>query len=231
MPWGVAAAAGVSILGGIIGQNSASNNMNNVESVGDPIQSSQAGLGSTLVNALQSPSTAANANVLNGTGQQLANLIANPGSATQTAQYQAQLQQGLAATNSTLSAQGLNGSGAQSVALNNYASSSAQNQYNTQLTQLSGLYGQSQSASSNYLNQLLSATTAGTGSTADALAGILGNNNSNGSASTAGITSGIGSLLGLATNSLSSGSLGSNSSTDAALSTSGDLGLSQMLGY
>ena len=90
------------------------------------------------VNNQTMPTTSA----LQGTGQQLANLVQNPNSVFQTAQYQSALNQGLSATNTGLAAAGLNGSGNQLAALQNYGTTQANNAYNTQVSQLSGLYNQ-----------------------------------------------------------------------------------------
>lgn len=90
---------------------------------------------------------------LSNTGTQLANLIANPASALQSASYQSALNQGLSATNTGLAASGLNGSGNQLAALQNYATSSANSQYNTQVSQLSSLYNQALSANQQMFNQ------------------------------------------------------------------------------
>lgn len=84
------------------------------------------------------------ASSLNGQqfGQQINNLVANPDSVYDTAQYKAAFGQGQNAVNSTLAAQGLNASGNQLAALQNYGQSFGQQAYGTQLSQLSGLYGQ-----------------------------------------------------------------------------------------
>lgn len=75
-------------------------------------------------------------------GQQINQLVADPSSVFDTAQYKAAFGQGQSAVNSTLAAQGLNASGNQLAALQGYGQTFGQNAYNTQLSQLSGLYGQ-----------------------------------------------------------------------------------------
>lgn len=75
-------------------------------------------------------------------GAQAAALMANPSSIYQTPQYQAAFGQGQNAVNATLAAQGLNASGNQLAALQSYGQTFGQNAFNTQLSQLSGLYGQ-----------------------------------------------------------------------------------------
>lgn len=92
-------------------------------------------------------------NSLNGIGNQLANLVKNPDSVYQSQQYQSQLAQGLSAANAGLGAQGLNGSGNQMAALQNVGQATASNAYNTQLSQLSGLYSQSLQANQQGFNQ------------------------------------------------------------------------------
>lgn len=89
-----------------------------------------------------------------GIGRQLTNLVNNPGSITSTPGYQAAFGQGQSAVNSTLAAQGLNASGNQMAALQNYGQSFEQNAYNTQLSQLSGLYGQALGANQQAFGQL-----------------------------------------------------------------------------
>lgn len=87
-------------------------------------------------------------------GGMIANLVANPSSIYQTPQYQAAFGQGQSAVNSTLAAQGLNASGNQLAALQSYGQTFGQNAYNTQLSQLSGLYGQALGANQQGYNQL-----------------------------------------------------------------------------
>lgn len=88
-----------------------------------------------------------------GFGQQINNLVSNPSSIYQTPQYQAAFGQGQNAVNSTLAAQGLNASGNQLAALQSYGQSFGQNAYNTQLQQLSGLYGQALGANQQQYSQ------------------------------------------------------------------------------
>jgi hypothetical protein len=97
-------------------------------------------------------------NALNGQGfaNQINNLVANPSSVYQTPQYQAAFGQGQNAVNATLAAQGLNASGNQLAALQNYGQSFGQNAYNQQLSQLSGLYGQALGGNQQGFNQLQS---------------------------------------------------------------------------
>lgn len=125
-----------------------------------------------FVNNQSAPLTGA----LNGQGyaQQINNLVANPSSVEQSAGYQAALGQGLSAANSTLAAQGLNGSGNQLAALTNYGMSFEQNAYNTQLSQLSGLYGQSLGANQQQFNQASGLNTQSYNQLAQ-LAGLQGN--------------------------------------------------------
>jgi hypothetical protein len=113
---------------------------------------------------------------LNGTNyaQQINNLVANPSSIANTPQYQAAFGQGQSAVNSTLAAQGLNGSGNQLAALQNYGMSFEQNAYNTQLQQLSGLYGQSLGANQQAFNQTTGLNTQSYNQLAQ-LAGLQGN--------------------------------------------------------
>ncbi|QQK03847.1 hypothetical protein JFN94_06705 [Burkholderia anthina] len=93
---------------------------------------------------------------LNGVsyGQQLNNLVANPSSVFSSPLYQASFQQGQNAVNSTLAAQGLNASGNQLAALQNYGQSFGANYYSTMLSQLSGLYGQALGANQQGYSQL-----------------------------------------------------------------------------
>lgn len=95
---------------------------------------------------------------LNGVsfGQQLNNLVANPSSVFSSPLYQASFQQGQNAVNSTLAAQGLNASGNQLAALQNYGQSFGANYYGTMLSQLSGLYGQALGANNQAFGQLAS---------------------------------------------------------------------------
>lgn len=122
-----------------------------------------AALGATMpainyANATQSTPTI---NALNGVGTQLANLVANPSSIYSTPQYQSAFQQGQSAVNATLGAQGLNESGNQLAALQNYGQSFGANYYNQMLTQLSGLYGQNLQANQQGFNQLATAAQLG----------------------------------------------------------------------
>lgn len=113
---------------------------------------------------------------LNGQGyaQQINNLVANPSSVENSPMYQASLQQGLSAANSSLAASGLNGSGNQLAALTNYGASFEQNAYNTQLSQLSGLYGQALGANQQQFNQASGLNTQSYNQLAQ-LAGLQGN--------------------------------------------------------
>lgn len=113
---------------------------------------------------------------LNGQGyaQQINSLVSNPSSVATSAGYQAALGQGLSAVGSTAAAQGLNGSGNQLAALQNYGTSFEQNSYNTQLSQLSGLYGQSLSANQQGYNQAAGTNTQSYNQLAQ-LAGLQGN--------------------------------------------------------
>lgn len=86
-------------------------------------------------------------------GKQLTNLVNNPSSIYSTPQYQAAFQQGQNAVNTTLAAQGLNESGNQLAALQNYGQSFGANYYGQMLTQLSGLYGQALTANNQNFNQ------------------------------------------------------------------------------
>jgi hypothetical protein len=94
-------------------------------------------------------------------GSQLSNLIANPSSIYQTPQYQAAFGQGQNAVNATLAAQGLNASGNQLAALQSYGQTFGQNAYNTDVSQLSGLYGQALGANQQGYNQLAGASQLG----------------------------------------------------------------------
>lgn len=100
---------------------------------------------------------------LNGTqiGNQLTDLINNPSSIFSTPQYQAAFGQGQNAVNATLAAQGLNASGNQLAALQNYGQSFGQQAYGTQLSQLSGLYGQALGANQQSYGQMQGAVQAG----------------------------------------------------------------------
>ncbi|MBR7969110.1 hypothetical protein [Burkholderia cenocepacia] len=99
---------------------------------------------------------------LNGVsfGQQLNNLVANPSSVFSSPLYQASFQQGQNAVNATLAAQGLNASGNQLAALQNYGQSFGANYYSTMLSQLSGLYGQALGANNQGFSQLASSASA-----------------------------------------------------------------------
>ncbi|OXI63146.1 hypothetical protein CFB47_07855 [Burkholderia sp. AU27893] len=99
---------------------------------------------------------------LNGVsfGQQLNNLVANPSSVFSSPLYQASFQQGQNAVNATLAAQGLNASGNQLAALQNYGQSFGANYYSTMLSQLSGLYGQALGANNQGFGQLASSASA-----------------------------------------------------------------------
>lgn len=105
---------------------------------------------------------------------QLNNLVANPGSVQTSAGYQAALNQGLSAVQSQGAAAGLNGSGNQMAALQNYGQSFEQNSYNNQLSQLSGLYGQSLGANQQQFNQASGINTQSYNQLAQ-LAGLQGN--------------------------------------------------------
>lgn len=97
---------------------------------------------------------------LNGAsiGNQLTNLINDPSSIYSTPQYQSAFNQGQSAVNSTLAAQGLNASGNQLAALQSYGQTFGQNAYNTQVSQLSGLYGQALGANQQAFGQLSTTT-------------------------------------------------------------------------
>jgi hypothetical protein len=140
-----------------------------------------------FVNNQSAPLTGA----LNGTNyaQQINNLVADPSSVTQTPGYQAALNQGLSAANSSMAASGLNGSGNQLAALTNYGMSFEQNAYNTQLSQLSGLYGQALGANQQQFNQASGLNTQSYNQLAQ-LAGVQGNSalNSAGQLTAAGNT-------------------------------------------
>lgn len=109
------------------------------------------GLGNFLNNTTQ-PLTGE----LSGAGTALSKLIADPSSIYDTAQYKAAFGQGQNAVNSTLAAQGLNASGNQLAALQNYGQSFGQKAYSDQVTQLSGLYSQELGANQQAFNQGLS---------------------------------------------------------------------------
>ena len=107
-------------------------------------------------------------------GQRINDLVANPSSIQSSPGYQAALQQGLSSVGTTAAAQGLNGSGNQLVALQNYGQSFEQNAYNTQLSQLSGLYGQALGANQQGYNQTTGLNTQSYNQLAQ-LAGLQGN--------------------------------------------------------
>jgi hypothetical protein len=111
--------------------------------------------GGTFGNATPSSINPGLTSALNGSsiGSQLMGLVSNPSSIYSTPQYQAAFNQGQSAVNSTLAAQGLNASGNQLAALQSYGQSFGQNAYNQQLSQLSGLYGQSLGANQQAFSQ------------------------------------------------------------------------------
>lgn len=98
---------------------------------------------------------------LGGINSQISSLVANPGSIYNTPQYQAAFGQGQNAVNATLAAQGLNASGNQLAALQNYGQTFGQNAYNTQLSQLSGLSGQAAAQQQQGYGQQLGAAELG----------------------------------------------------------------------
>lgn len=124
------------------------------------VNTGQFGNGNSDQNNAQNAFTAGNTQGLvsslngQGIGQQINNLVANPSSIYQTPQYQAAFGQGQNAVNATLAAQGLNASGNQLAALQSYGQTFGQNAYNTQLSQLSGLYGQALGANQQQYSQL-----------------------------------------------------------------------------
>lgn len=75
---------------------------------------------------------------------QLNNLIANPGSVTQTPGYQFGMNQGVEALNRNYASTGQGGSGAQQVGLQNFAQGYAGQQYNNQESTLAQLSGATQ---------------------------------------------------------------------------------------
>ena len=76
---------------------------------------------------------------------QLNNLMANPGSVTQTPGYQFGMNQGVEALNRNYASTGQGGSGAQQVGLQNFAQGYAGQQYNNQVSNLAQLSGATQS--------------------------------------------------------------------------------------
>jgi hypothetical protein len=143
-------------------------------------------------------------------GSQLGNLLANPSSITSSPGYQAALNQGLSSVESTSAAQGLNGSGNQLVALQNYGTSFEQNAYNTALSQDSSIYGQGLTANNQMYQQATGLNTQSYNQLAQ-LAGVQGNAattaagnlTAQGNVNTANATSGAITSLGTAANSLS----------------------------
>lgn len=94
-------------------------------------------------------------NPLSGIGGQYAQLLGDPSSFFSSPLYQAAFGQGQQAVNSTLAAQGLNGSGAQLAALQKYGQSFGQQAYNQDLNQLSSAYSLGQSTNQQQFNQYL----------------------------------------------------------------------------
>jgi hypothetical protein len=123
------------------------------------VNTGQFGNGNSNQNNQQNAFTAMNTQGLvsslngQGIGQQINNLVSDPSSIYSTPQYQAAFGQGQNAVNATLAAQGLNASGNQLAALQSYGQTFGQNAYNTQLSQLSGLYGQALGANQQQYSQ------------------------------------------------------------------------------
>jgi hypothetical protein len=174
--WISAGAAVVGAAGSLSGSGSSGNQ--NAASAASPFTPYQPGFASQLNQQAQPGGTYGNVqyggapslgalagqgvglgNALNGQGfaSQINNLVANPSSVYQTPQYQAAFGQGQNAVNATLAAQGLNASGNQLAALQNYGQSFGQNAYNQQLSQLSGLYGQSLAGNQQGYSQMQNA--------------------------------------------------------------------------
>jgi hypothetical protein len=120
-------------------------------------------LGANTMNQFTANSTNPLTSSLNGAqlGGQIQNLVNDPSSVYNTPQYKAAFGQGQNAVNATLAAQGLNASGNQLAALQNYGQTFGQNAYNTQLSQLSGLYGQALGANQQQYSQLSGNAAAG----------------------------------------------------------------------
>ena len=175
--WIGAGAAVVGAGSSLLGSGSSGNQ--NAASTASPFSPYQPGFANTLnqqsqtggtygnpnyagVNALTSQAAQGTAlgNALNGQGyaNQINNLVADPSSIYQTPQYQAAFGQGQSAVNATLAAQGLNASGNQLAALQSYGQSFGQNAYNTQLSQLSSLYGQALAGNQQGYSQAQNAT-------------------------------------------------------------------------
>lgn len=181
-------------------------------------------------------------------GGQIQNLVDNPDSIYQTQQYKSAFGQGQNAVNATLAAQGLNASGNQLAALQNYGQSFGQQAYNTQLSQLSGLYGQSMQANqqaygqlaNNFnssqqadqqafgqLSQLSGLATGSPTAAAAAMANVFGNVNSSAQSIGQGVgqlASGLGGILGnLGGSNSFAGAFGGGTNTSSDIFGSGGL--------
>lgn len=120
--------------------------------------------GAQLYGGYQAAQGDPNLSAMGGIGQQLNNLMANPDSVYQSQQYKSAFNQGQNAVNSTLAAQGLNQSGNQLAALQNYGQSFGQQAYNNQFNQLSQVYGQTvNGGASNRQAQSQAGQSAGSG--------------------------------------------------------------------
>jgi hypothetical protein len=181
------------VVGGISGANKTGDLADQLGGIADPLMGYQSGFADSINNLLTGDASNQAYGALSGVGGKLSNLIANPDSVTQTQQYQSSLGQGLGAANQAMSAQGLTGSGAQLLGLSNYAGSKADSAYNTQLGQLSGLYGQQLGGMNQQFQNLLGGAQAGTGNAVSAISSLMGQQNKQ--SQQAG--SGLGSLLGL----------------------------------
>lgn len=187
----------MSFISDLFGGSSSSSSQNADQAIdlADPLNNYQSGLAGNLNSLLTSPDTSSTYGALNGVGAQLGNLVSNPDSVTQTQQYKTALNQGLGATQSTLSAQGLNGSGAQSLALQNQASGQANTAYNTQLNQLSGLYGQNLGAINQQQGNLFTGVGQGTSSAAQALVQLISGAQSSSNSGASSLGNLIGSIF------------------------------------
>lgn len=243
---GQAASGAANIAGGALSYQEAQQFANQVSQTANPFGQYNQQFGQQLAGAANagtygnaSPGYLQNLNNLTGgasntlaqtSASQLTNLLNNPSSIYDTAQYKSAFGQGQNAVNSTLAAQGLNGSGNQLAALQSYGQTFGEQQYNTTLSQLSGLFGQSygqlasgaginQSANQQGFNQLALLSGASTGSPATAAAAQAQVYSNAGQAGTS-IGTGIGQLAnGLS--GLANGSPGSNGFSTGLGTTSG----------
>jgi len=175
MPWGALVGGGMSLLGGLFGGAGASmsaDDMVNMYKELNPFFGYEAGFSQRLNDLVSNSSYANTYTALAGTGQQYANLLSNPDSIYSSKVFNSMMGQGTNAVNSAMAAQGLNGSGNQLAALQNYGQSLAGNYFNSLANTYSQGYQNELAAGNTYFNQL--ATLSGVNNQASA-AGTLNN--------------------------------------------------------